>query len=339
MDAQGRCDWHGIKLAHALCIFGGVSRNHPGHHFWLLCRCRYLLYMGLLPGGAQQQGTLRRRLSFITISSGLFTLAVAGNVVTALLPTPALNIGAIGQAITAISAVLYYVAFVPPRWLRRAWQFEELRDYFSQTKLATDRKFTAAESFQQLCTSANQAVHGMTSAVVQWDDAAEQWQILASTDLDRMSSLLQNGRRLLEQKWLQRQPCYIDGPDVKDREERRQIEAVGARTWLFVPIQAPERIWGVLLVLLRDRSLFIDDDLGMLELFTQQCAVMLDNYRLIDELQGYSEQLELRVNERTEQLLFLANASRILAESFDYSDMLKQMAQLTVPQIADLVQR
>jgi signal transduction histidine kinase len=52
-------------------------------------------------------------------------------------------------------------------------------------------------------------------------------------------------------------------------------------------------------------------------------------------LQNYAEDLEKRVNDRTSQLSFLANASRLLSESFDYSDRLKQLAALSVPKIAD----
>jgi light-regulated signal transduction histidine kinase (bacteriophytochrome) len=69
-----------------------------------------------------------------------------------------------------------------------------------------------------------------------------------------------------------------------------------------VPIQSKERLWGLLVVVLKDRSLFIDDDLRMLELLAQQCALVLYNNRLIDELQAYSGQLEQKVDERTEAL-------------------------------------
>jgi light-regulated signal transduction histidine kinase (bacteriophytochrome) len=91
-------------------------------------------------------------------------------------------------------------------------------------------------------------------------------------------------------------------PDVVEADKRRQLEAVGARTWLLVPIMAPERMWGLLIVVLRNRSLFIDDDLSLLNLLAQQCAIVLENYRLIDELQSYSEQLERKVEERTAAL-------------------------------------
>lgn len=58
-------------------------------------------------------GTLRRRLRLIALSAGLFTIAVAGNVLTPMLPTLAINISAVGLAMTAISAILYTLPLFP----------------------------------------------------------------------------------------------------------------------------------------------------------------------------------------------------------------------------------
>jgi len=52
-------------------------------------------------------------------------------------------------------------------------------------------------------------------------------------------------------------------------------------------------------------------------------------------LQDYATKLEQRVAERTSRLAFLAEASALLSESFDYSTRLKQLAQLAVPKVAD----
>jgi signal transduction histidine kinase len=52
-------------------------------------------------------------------------------------------------------------------------------------------------------------------------------------------------------------------------------------------------------------------------------------------LQNYSRDLEQRVEERTSQLSFLAEASTVLSESFDYAGRLKHLAELAVPRIAD----
>mgnify|MGYP000935944815 CR=1 FL=1 len=49
-------------------------------------------------------------------------------------------------------------------------------------------------------------------------------------------------------------------------------------------IQSQDQLWGLLIVGLSDRSLFIDDDLDILELLTHECVLILDNHRLVDEL-------------------------------------------------------
>ncbi|MBZ0296592.1 MAG: HAMP domain-containing protein, partial [Anaerolineae bacterium] len=75
------------------------------------------------------------------------------------------------------------------------------------------------------------------------------------------------------------------------------------------------------------------DELGALvREFNAMADSIVEKDRL---LQNYAKNLEQRVNERTTQLTFLAEASRRLSESFDYEERLKQVAQLTVPQIAD----
>jgi signal transduction histidine kinase len=245
-------------------------------------------------------GILRRRLLFITISAGLFTLALTGNVIKAIVPGVAPTISGIGLAATAVSAVLYYLAFIPPRSLRHAWQFEEMRKFISQPSPATGSR--EPEHFQELASAATQAVNGMMGAVVTWNETADEWRVHGSTDPAVASEVLANGQSLLKQAWQLRQPLSVYVPDIQNASERRQIEAVGARSWLLVPVQTAGHLWAILVVILRDRSLFVDDDLNLLELFAQQSAILQENHMLIAALQGYSEQLEAKVEERTEEL-------------------------------------
>ncbi len=259
-------------------------------------------------------GILRRRLTLIAASSGLFTLAVAGNVASALLPGLASSISAAGLALTSISAVLFYLAFVPPRWLRNAWLFEELRGFLAPAPAAErsgpDKMSATVNCFAQLCSAATQSVNGMMAAVVQHAPAAGEFIVVESTASAFMPQFPTDGRQMVEDVWQQQKSATLYVPDVRNADIRRSLQAVGARTWLLVPIMpmtapmvAPavtvEHIWGVLVVLLRDRSLFIDDDLNLLELLAQQCAITLENRRLVEELQDYSAELERRVEERT----------------------------------------
>jgi signal transduction histidine kinase len=75
------------------------------------------------------------------------------------------------------------------------------------------------------------------------------------------------------------------------------------------------------------------DELGVLaHEFNMMARSIVDKEK---QLQDYTKNLEERVTERTSQLSFLADASRMLSESLDYSDRLKRVAELAVPKIAD----
>lgn len=225
-------------------------------------------------------GTLRRRLSLITLSAGLFTIAVAGNVLNPMLPALAKPISAVGLAVTAISAVLSYFAFIPPRWLRHAWQFEELRGFLSGTTLQANHNVSKVEIYRHLCLAAHRSVNSMADAVLWQDKTTEQWTLVASTDAGLRAERFGVGRRFLEQACDEHRPLAVDVPTLPEIEERRPMMAMGARTWLLVPILVPEQGRTILLMLLRDRSLFLDDDLALLELFAQQCVILIENIRI-----------------------------------------------------------
>ena len=75
------------------------------------------------------------------------------------------------------------------------------------------------------------------------------------------------------------------------------------------------------------------DEIGILaHEFNAMAQAIAEKERLLQE---HASQLEQRVAERTYKLSFLAEASVLLTESFDYLTCLEQLAQLSVPRIAD----
>jgi signal transduction histidine kinase len=269
--------------------------------------------VGFVRGALKATGVARQRLRCAALGSGLFALVlVIVGVLVFLKPTTDLIL-LVGQIAIVGSVTAFYMGFVPPRWLRRVWQLTELRQYL----LATTHNLAAegtevSRSLQQLATSANRAVNGLNAGVIQRDPATGTWERRADTNHDMLSSALANGQKLIEQAAQKPMATSIYIPDLQDEAERKQLLSLGAGTWLFVPMTVNKKLWGMLLIFLQGRSLFMDDDLSLLELLTQENAIILTNYGLIAELQGYSEQLEHKVEERTLELTESENRYREL---------------------------
>jgi signal transduction histidine kinase len=236
----------------------------------------------------------------ITISSAVFTLAFVINVIKAQIPTISPSVTPIAQAGAAVSAILFYIAFIPPHWLRRAWQMEEVYGYLLQSRISSASDPLVTQSLEELSRGVQQATNGIASGIVKLDGT--KWSVRTATNTDLFANLLQKGEPLIKRAWEYGKAMSVYVPDIPDPAERAQLKTIGAQTWLFMPVQSQKHYWGLLVVALKERALFVDDDLSLLKLLVRECALILDNRSLIDELQDYSEQLEAKIEERTAAL-------------------------------------
>jgi len=259
---------------------------------------------GFYQGARATRGTLRRRLSIIAVSSEVFTVAFIINALKAQFPS--LGISPIAQVAAAVSAILFYVAFIPPRWLRRAWQMEELRGYIAQAKIAPPDEDFVIENLQRLSQTATHVTTSLAAGVVKVDELTSVRSILAATDPRLFGRLSALNPSFIEQVWESRTPAYRQVSRITDANQRQQLKALGVQTWLLVPIQSQVYFDGMLIVALTDRSLFIDDDLDMLELLTQECILILYNHRLIEELQGTDARWGVQVKQRRKGMSVLS---------------------------------
>jgi signal transduction histidine kinase len=308
--------WAGYAL---IAVVACLIILPPTSGLTLLVTLAYLIgfnlyaMVGFVRGAMKAAGVARQRLRCGALGSGLFALVLIIIGLLVLFPHGTDIILLFGELAIVGCAVAFYIGFVPPRWLRRMWQLNELRDYL----LASSRNRPAEDtgvnhSLQQLCEAANKAVNGISAGVIQRDDTAATWKFRIATDSDMFDNALAKGQHLIDQAMNKHTATSVYIPDVKDETGRKQLESIGAGTWLFVPMTVNQKLWGMLLVFLQARSLFIDDDLDLLELLTHENAIILTNYNLIAELQGYSEQLEHKVEERTAELTESENRYREL---------------------------
>jgi PAS domain S-box-containing protein len=94
--------------------------------------------------------------------------------------------------------------------------------------------------------------------------------------------------------------------------ERADLQRVGFRTVLMVPMIARDQVIGsVWLVESRHDRLFSESDLHLIATLANQIASVLTNARLFDEVRNFTQVLEERVRQRTDELA-MANAELTL---------------------------
>jgi signal transduction histidine kinase/BarA-like signal transduction histidine kinase len=77
----------------------------------------------------------------------------------------------------------------------------------------------------------------------------------------------------------------VAGPNVLTPEQREVAARLGLRAWLSVPVQAGDRLVGVLSALTGQATGFSDDDLAVATTFAAQAGIALENSRLYAQLE------------------------------------------------------
>jgi signal transduction histidine kinase len=115
---------------------------------------------------------------------------------------------------------------------------------------------------------------------------------------------------------LQRRGGPVRIEDVHEDDELK-LPAENARVagpLLAVPLEQKDRNLGMLVVTRRKDQPFTDGDLRLVATFANQAATAISNARLYDEVQKSSEELEIKVKERTFELVV---ANRELGKTLD----------------------
>ena len=282
-------------------------------------------------GALTTSGVVQQRLRLAAAGSGLLALALAVAGLTAVLP--ALQDWPISLALLAaiVAAASYYVGFVPPRWLQRAWQFTELQNYLLGIhSKGIDKKLNLLASLDELSQVARSATGGETAAVAQADNDQKQWRLCTVTGQPSLINSQLSGEGIIGQVQRTGTPACIRASGHLGEGDRDLLATMQADTLLAVPIRAAEHDWGLLLVFLKRGSLFIEDDLNLLTLLAQQCAIFLENLALIEEMNRYSESLEQEVEERTSEIrqLNLQLERRVAERTADLSRANAELGQV-----------
>ena len=261
-------------------------------------------YVGMVffRGAFTSTGVTRQRLNLASTATGLLALGILLAGLQVVFPASRSRATALIQLLAILSGSIYYVAFAPPHWLRRAWQLEELYHFLRETagRSAKERTPTALEQLQLV---ANRAVGGLRTLLTRWDESAGRWTTWFSEDESFLSSILNDHTQLIQRAQSLRRGFVIHTQQELSTEGRQSLTSLGAQAMIVVPITTGEKTLGLLLIWLRHTPLFAQDDLNLLALLAEQCTIALDYTAVLDQQQTLINQLR-SVNEELEAFAY-----------------------------------
>jgi signal transduction histidine kinase len=244
-------------------------------------------------GARHARGVTARRLHAAAAGSvlvGLVILAIATRLLYDDLPT--IWSAILERSLTVGSGVCYFIAFSPPRLLRRAWQEPEIRTLLGRVAMLPRLPQTSM-IVRELQDGAAASVGAPRAAIGLWDPEQDILRFTrdgAITDISPGEWVA--GRSFSEQRAIFSENTIHDDPIHADFYRAR-----GATTMLAAPITAGDRRLGVLTVFAPRLPIFADDDLRLVQLLADQSAVVLESRALIDEatrVQAREEATRLR---------------------------------------------
>lgn len=276
-------------------------------------------------------GVVKQRMRFAAAGSGLLALALLSIGVMLIDPIIQNWLTPLTLIIATAAASSYYIGFVPPRWVRRAWQFAEIQNYFLGIRQnLVNKEFDTTKYLGELCQTAQLVTGSAAAAVVQKGVGEQQWQLRYATNQTVLLDDTPSSASILDKIYQSRTTTSIHLSASLSQGDRRLLETMDVNTLLVAPIAAAKHNWGLLLVFLKRSSLFMEDDLNLLTLLAQQSAVSLENSALVEEMRHYSEMLERKVEERVAEIrqLNLQLERRVAERTADLSRANAELGQV-----------
>jgi signal transduction histidine kinase len=261
-------------------------------------------------GALRTEGVTHHRLLLAATGSSLLAMVLLLAGVNIALPAGTGITTPLSRLLALVCMLSYYLGFVPPGWLRQAWQLAELQRFLQvMAGRAADQRVAA--TLKQLCLTSTRSVGGLAAAVALSDKTGQQLTICAAHGHPVLAGRFTASDGAIGRAWQARRPTVARTPTDFGMDATPPTAAIDAGALLVVPIATAERAWGLLLVFLNRGPLFATDDLNLLTLLTEQSAIALDSATLLEEQQALVSQL----HQRTAQL----EATNKELEAFSYS--------------------
>lgn len=245
----------------------------------------------------QTRGVTRRRMQAVAIGTGCIggVLLIAG--ISVADPDLAELASESSALIGLASGICFFFGFVPPTWLRRAWQEPELRHFLSRAA-SLPRLPDTRSIVRELEAGAAASLGAPSATVGLWDAERQRLTFFYEPPEDgvRPEPTAHGTFTLRDDTWeIEPSRHPISGHTFLDQRARLIVDVeradpanaalyqrYGARSALAAPITAGETRLGVLVIYAPRAPFFANSDLELLQLLADQAAVILESRTLID---------------------------------------------------------
>lgn len=213
--------------------------------------------------------------------------------------------------VTASTAIAYFVGFEPPAFVRRYWQTIQINTYQSGI-IGTLINKPADRILRYMAQASLRAVGGQHSIIVTYHPA-EQRLSLTADDEALSFRIAQQDLAALGQLTEELRPTarYIRRRDVNDNMlSANLLDGFQSNAMFVVPVIEFARSLTLVVVMLRSGTLFVEEDLNILNSFAQQARAILENNTLIAETQGLVEELRDETGDLEEMVMQREQALR-----------------------------
>ncbi len=219
-------------------------------------------------------GAARARLWCAAAGTGLFG-------VTLLLAGGGTGVAVESRSVAVVSGVLYLLAFVPPRWLRRTWSWGAAYAVMRRL-LAAPADEPAAQTWQRYCLGARDVL-GADAVVVALPTSPDRMQLVTDSGLsvsDRPFTEQDLDDLLAATVTIDGLAGWTDPPTIASELARSS----GTRFVTAAPVTTPGGR-GALVLLNRFRTLFADDDVALFTELAGQAAALAHRATVLAERQ------------------------------------------------------
>lgn len=249
-------------------------------------------------------GVSRRRMEAVAIAGSLLALIFVAGGLSVAVPGQRAIWASLSSVASFACGIAYVVGFMPPRFIRQAWQAPQMQRFFAESTLVRHR------SLLDLTVALEDRIVSVLGArqvsIAIWDGQEQRlisprYAGIPPTTFNRDSTA---GYRAFHSQTA----TFVEDAQRSDPVNAAVYRRFGARSIMAAPITVDGRRFGMLLVFGERPPLFAEDELEVVQVLARQVAVLLHDFELADEL------TEFRAHEEVARLKddFLAAAAHDL---------------------------